>query len=137
MNLFGAVALGGVLRDYATVYGASTALPGLLGLSQTLFVPLVVYAVGFNAIPLLRSLWVKERNAEIERRNEARRAWAGVLGRAIGPLYDKILAARNYRSGLKVVRKADVEYTTARTAAEQALGREGADLDAFDKRLRD
>lgn len=135
INLLGAFALGGVLRDYATVYGAATQLPGLLGLSQALYVPLLIYAVGFNVIPLLRSFWVKEKNAEIGRRNEARRAWAGVLGRAIGPLYDKILAARNYRSSLKVVRRADVAYSTAQPAAEQAGRKEGQDLDAFDRRL--
>lgn len=136
-NLLGALALGGILRDYAAVYGAATQLPGLLGLSQAVYPALLVYAVGFNVIPLLRSFWVKERNAEIEKRNDARRAWAGVLGRAIGPLYDKILAARNYRSSLKVVRKSDVEYTTARPAAEQAGAKEGQDLEAFDRRLRD
>ncbi len=134
-NLIGALALGGVLKDYAALYGATSQLPGIFGLSQALYGPLLVYAVGFNVIPLLRSLWVKEKNAEIARRNAAREAWAGVLGRAVGPLYDKVLAARNYRSGMKVVRRGDVAYSTARPAAEQAGAAEAAGLEGFDRRL--
>jgi hypothetical protein len=47
---------------------------------QGLYTPLLVYAVGFNVIPLVRWFKLREKNKEIERRNEARRTWAGEGG---------------------------------------------------------
>jgi hypothetical protein len=132
-NLGGALVLGGVLRDYAIMYGTSNPLPGILGLSQALYPALVVYAVGFNVIPFVRSLWVKEKNKEILARNEARQQWAGILRRAVGPLYEKILAATNYRSALKVVKKGDVTYSSANSAQDLARAQELKDLEAFDQ----
>jgi len=137
-NLGGAIVLGDVLRNYVSVYGAETPLPGILGLSQALYPALLVYAVGFNLIPFLRSRWVKAKNEDISRRNEARQAWAGILGRAVGPLYDKILSARHYRSSLKVVRKEDVTYSSSGKLAEQQ-GRDKMeqDLKAFDRQVEE
>ena len=132
-NLAGAIVLGSVLRDYTMVYGSQ--LPGILAVSQAVYAPLLTYAIGFNVIPFVRSLWIKEKNAEIKKRNESRRAWAGILGRAIGPLYEKILAARNYRSKMKVVKRKDVTYTTTKSAAEQVGEKEAQDMESFDRKL--
>lgn len=134
-NLGGAIVLGDILSKYSAMYG-STGLPGLLGLSQALYPALIVYAVGFNLIPFLRSRWLNLKNAEIARRNEARQSWAGILGRAVGPLYEKILAARHYRSNLKVIKKEDVLYTSGKSVAEQS-NREVGDLQAFDRQMEE
>jgi hypothetical protein len=136
VNLGGAVALGGVLRDFSVV-AAGRALPGLLGLSQVLYGPLMLYAIAFNVIPLARWFWTKEANAEVEKRNEGRRAWAKVLGRAVGPLYEKILAARNFKADVKVIKQRDIEYSTRQSAAEQIKRAEEKEIEKFDSRLRE
>jgi len=137
-NLGGAIVLGDVLRNYASVYGANTPLPGILGLSQALYPALLVYAVGFNLIPFLRSRWVNAKNKEILQRNEARQAWAVILERAVGPLYEKILSARHYRSKMKVVRKEDMTYSSSGSMAErQGMDKMTKDLEDFDRQFEE
>lgn len=134
VNIGGVIVLGNLLRDYSIMYGGQP-LPTILGFAQAVYVPLITYAIGFNVIPFVRSLWLKEKNGEIEKKNESRRTWAGILGRAIGPLYEKILAARNYRSRMKVVKKKDVTYTTTKSASDQVVAKEAQDMDKFDRKL--
>lgn len=132
VNLGGALYLGNVLRTFAAA--GATSLPGVLGLSSALYGPLLTYAIGFNLIPALRSAWNKEKNREIRERNSAREKWAGVVNRAVGPLYEKMLSARRYRSNLKVLREEDVSFTTAKSVVEQGQRQQ---MDDFDARLRE
>lgn len=132
VNLGGALWLGGFLEKAVFMYGPN--LPSVLGLSKSLYGLIVTYAVGFNLIPGLRYLWVKEQNMEIGKRNSVRRQFAKILSRAGGPLYDKLLAARKFKSKVKVIKDRDVEYTTAKPASEQRDPAE-EDLRAFDKKM--
>lgn len=126
VNLGGALVLGNILRQYAAV----GALPVQLSVAAALYAPLLTYAIGFNVIPALRNMWNKERNREITQRNESRERWASILSRAVGPLYNKILAARGYRSKLKVLKDEDITYSTNKSVVEQAERQAMSDFDA-------
>ena len=130
VNLIGAIWLGNILSTYSVLYPRG--LPGILGLSQALYIPLLIYAIGFNAIPALRYQWTKQRNADIEQRNARRQLWAQIIDRAVGPLYQKIAAARHFKEDMKVIKKEDVTYSTSKSLQDQP----DEELRRFDGRLR-
>jgi len=130
VNLFGALYLGNVLSTYSALY--PNGLPGILGLSQSLYLPLVIYAIGFNAIPALRYFWLKQQNEDITGRNTRRQLWARILDRAVGPLYQKIATARRFKQDLKVIKQGDVTYSTSKSLSEQP----NEELKRFDKKLK-
>ena len=144
LNLFGVGYLGILLRN-ARLFGVSAAaLPTVRTLSA-LYPPLLLYALGFIAVPVIRSALLNRRNAKIDERNRVRRAWASfVESRPSQALRRKLAAARRLRPGVDQIdeqrslfrsKPREGEPASDAAAAEQAAdGR--AQLDSFDERLR-
>ncbi|XP_030531706.1 uncharacterized protein At5g03900, chloroplastic [Rhodamnia argentea] len=89
LNLFGVIILGTMLKDY-------NALPsGFIKFVADIFPFLQIYAGSFFAIPVIRWLLVRKRNAEIERRNQTRLKCAQALELPDISLRRKLLSARD------------------------------------------
>lgn len=138
VNLGGALYLGTLFRQ-AALY--SVQLPGIYGAVQACYPALLAYAVLFNAIPLVRNLYIQRQNEQIQARNQRRRQWRAALtaaaGDARGRLGRKLLAAQRYGRKLRQIgtRKEDIVYDTRQDVSD--LQRE-RDLDAmrqFDRLL--
>ncbi len=76
VNLGGALYLGNLLGQYA-LYGVR--LPSYMGVVQSFYPLLLLYAVLFNVIPLVRNVYNQQENAKIEKRNGIRRKWRDSL----------------------------------------------------------
>jgi hypothetical protein len=134
LNLGGALYLGNLLNQYALY---NVRLPSFLGVAQSLYPLLLGYAVLFNAIPLVRNLWITSQNAQIQKRNEARKKWRE---RALQPgatIIRKLKAASKFATNRKLLSKEDIVYDTKQTASDIQQLKEKIDLDEFDKLLNE
>jgi hypothetical protein len=135
VNLFGALYLGNIISTYA-MYGVR--LPSYFGLVQAGFPLLLSYAVLFNVIPLVRSLWIKTENEKIRRRNETRRKWKDLLDRNVfGNLGRKLKAARQMGTKMKRLGTSEEEiiFDTKQSMEQMEKVKAERALDEFDKLL--
>lgn len=135
VNLFGALYLGNMLSTYA-LYGVQ--LPSYFGLVQAGFPLLLGYAVLFNVIPLVRSLWIKAENEKIRRRNKTRRLWKAMLEQNVfGQLGRKLKAAQKMGGSMKLLGDSQDEiiFDTKQSFDEIEFAKQKSELDAFDKLL--
>ena len=154
-NLGGVLYLGTLLpRVRATTAGAASLLATLRGL----YPPLLLYAVGFVALPVARAARLRRANAEVEERNERRGAWAATMQGVQGTLRGvrqsrlvrgtvesrpaafvarKLRAARERRTARRQLREADAAFSSAQLDGGTAdeLARDAAALDEFDRKL--
>jgi hypothetical protein len=134
VNLGGVLYLGNLLNQY-NQYGVK--LPSFLGLAQTLYPGLVVYAILFNAIPLARNYWISKQNAKIQGRNKARRRWKEITKSGGKKVLRKLKAAAKFATGRKVIKGDDSLYNTKQSSANLQVEKDKSDLDKFDKLLND
>ncbi|CAN0083410.1 unnamed protein product [Ectocarpus fasciculatus] len=134
----GVVNLGGALYLQQLLSGPAfvgVTLPGYYGFQGALPF-LLTYAVALNVIPAVRFVLNKRENAKIEGRNFLRRKWAEA-GRSGGAVVSrKLKAAKTMTTDMKVIKPEDVEYTTAKTLADQGINQDDDLLDDFDARLK-
>ena len=138
VNLGGAAYLGNLLSQIPP----GVRLPDELGVIQTLFPALLVYAVGYVAVPLIRFVNLQATNAQIEQRNENRKAWAAALRNPAEAIKKRLDAAKSSKKSLRVVTEEEVTFDSAKELSEQPDGEGGVgmlnpDLDDFDRRLRE
>ena len=131
-NLGGVLYLGNLFSQY-NLYGVQ--LPSWLGLTQTLYPALVLYAILFNAIPLARNFWIGQKNAEIQGRNKARRKWKEIAKSSGSRVLRKLKAAAKFATGRKTIKADDSLYTTKRSSTNLEAEKNKRDLDEFDKLL--
>jgi len=134
VNLGGALYLGNLLGQYA-LYGVR--LPSYMGLVQQFFPLLLGYAVLFNAIPLVRNVWIRSQNAKIAARNEARKSWREVLGRKAGSVKRKLAAAARFGQRMKRLGTGgkDIVFDTSKEFMEVESKKERDAMSDFDKLL--
>jgi hypothetical protein len=127
-NLIGAVILGKLL-------GEISATGGFLGLVQAIYGGLLVYGIGFLAIPLGRYFWIQWQNQRIAARNQARAQWAEQLLYAPSQtLRQKLTFARQFaRSTL--VDDLDLVYTTEKDLLAQESENQAKINADWEKRL--
>ena len=133
-NLGGVLYLGNLFSQYK-LYGVN--LPGFLGLAQTLYPGLVVYAILFNLIPVARKFWISKKNAEIQGRNKARRKWKELARSKGGNVLRKLKAAAKFATNRKILKGDDSMYDTKESASSLQSKKDKMDLDAFDSLLND
>jgi len=134
-NLGGVLYLGNLFHQYQ-LYNVK--LPGFLGLAQTLYPGLVVYAVLFNLIPLARNLWISKQNAEIQGRNRARRKWRELARSKGSNVLRKLKAAAKFATNRKILKGEDAVYDTKKDSASSLQAKKDQmDLDEFDRLLND
>ncbi|KAL5545839.1 hypothetical protein UlMin_005526 [Ulmus minor] len=125
LNLFGVIILGTMLKELAVRPS------GFIQFVADIFPLLQIYAGSFFAIPLFRWFFLRRRNAEIEKRNQAREQRARALELPDLSLRRKLLSARDMAQK-KVIGQDQIVYSTDKDFVEQ-------DYDAreWDRRFRE
>ncbi len=117
LNLVGALMLGSLLRE-----GIAAQLGGLVAFVQSIYGLLLVYGIGFLAIPLIRYFWVQWRNTKIEARNQKRQQQAIALNQADTTVQKKIAYAQQFATQ-NVINKENLVYTSETDLLDQDLER--------------
>jgi hypothetical protein len=108
-NCSGALALGWILKGMSTV-------GGLLGFAASIYWILLIYAVGFVAIPVGRLIWLQWINNKISTRNNQRRRQVALLNSE--DVDRKLLFANEFRSE-QLISAEDIAYRTDEDLLEQ------------------
>jgi hypothetical protein len=108
-NCSGALALGWILKGMSTV-------GGLLGFAASIYWILLIYAVGFVAIPIGRLIWLQWVNNKISTRNNQRRRQVALLNSE--DVDRKLLFANEFRSE-QLISAEDIAYRTDEDLLEQ------------------
>lgn len=113
INLVGALALGKLLTSVGSV-------GGLVGFVGAIYGLLLLYGIGFLAIPLARYFWIQWRNTAIVDRNTQRQKRAEQLSRADAQLQRKLGFAQQFAAET-VITDQDLIYSSDRDLVEQEL----------------
>ncbi|HEY9646426.1 MAG TPA: hypothetical protein V6C88_08665 [Chroococcidiopsis sp.] len=116
LNLGGAIALGWLLGDGTL----AAEIGGLVAFVSAIFWVLLGYGAAFLAVPLVRYLWLKQRNAKVEKRNNQRAERAELLNQADETIVKKLDYARQFAAET-VIDASDLAYTTEKDLTEQEL----------------
>jgi hypothetical protein len=108
-NCSGALALGWILKGMSTV-------GGLLGFAASIYWILLIYAVGFVAIPIGRLIWLQWVNNKISTRNNQRRRQVALLNSE--DVDRKLLFANEFRSE-QLISAEDIAYRTDEDLLDQ------------------
>jgi hypothetical protein len=134
VNLGGALYLGNLLGQYA-LYGVR--LPSYMGVVQSFYPLLLLYAVLFNVIPLMRNVYNQQENAKIEKRNGVRRKWRDALKN--NSFTRKLKAAAKMGTRLKQLgaNPDEIVFDTRKPIEEIKKRKIDLELKEFDKLLQE
>lgn len=134
INLGGALYLGNLLSK-ASLYGVR--LPSYFGLVQSFYPALLLYAILFNVIPLVRNFWQEGQNKAIRERNSKRRQFRTLLQSGGSQIQRKLTAAKRLGTRLRQLRASgkDIVFDTQQGVDETERQRQEQALDEFDKLL--
>ena len=121
VNLVGALVLGNLLAKSAIA-------GGFIGFVSAIYPMMLIYGVGFLAIPLIRYFWIQWKNSRIEARNQERQQRAMLLNEPDANLLQKLAYAREFAAE-NVLTGEDLAYTTETELTQQEL-EQSAKIDA-------
>ncbi|MEG3972901.1 hypothetical protein QUA00_35670 [Microcoleus sp. T2B6] len=121
VNLVGALVLGNLLTNNLIV-------GGFIGFVSAVYPMLLIYGVGFLAIPLIRYFWIQWKNSRIEARNQERQQRAMLLNEPDDSLLKKLTYAQEFAAE-NVLTGEDLAYTTETELTQQEL-EQSAKIDA-------
>ena len=121
VNLVGALVLGNLLTNNLLV-------GGFIGFVSAVYPIIMIYGVGFLAIPLIRYFWMQWKNSRIEARNQERQQRAMLLNEPDANLLKKLAYAREFAAE-NVLTGEDLAYTTETELTQQEL-EQSAKIDA-------
>jgi len=121
INLVGALVLGNLLTNSAIA-------GGFIGFVSAIYPLILIYGVGFLAIPLIRYFWIQWKNSRIEARNQERQQRAMLLNEPDANLLQKLAYAREFAAE-NVLTGEDLAYTTETELTQQEL-EQSAKIDA-------
>ncbi|MEG4531387.1 hypothetical protein [Microcoleus sp. D2_18a_D3] len=121
VNLVGALVLGNLLTN-------NLIAGGFIGFVSAVYPMILIYGVGFLAIPLIRYFWVQWKNSRIEARNQERQQRAMLLNEPDANLLKKLAYAREFAAE-NVLTGEDLAYTTETELTQQEL-EQSAKIDA-------
>lgn len=121
VNLVGALVLGNLLSNSAIA-------SGFIGFVSAIYPMMLIYGVGFLAIPLIRYFWIQWKNSRIEARNQERQQRAMLLNKPDANLLQKLTYAREFAAE-NVLTGEDLAYTTETELTQQEL-EQSAKIDA-------
>lgn len=121
VNLVGALVLGNLLSNSAIA-------GGFIGFVSAIYPTLLIYGVGFLAIPLIRYFWIQWKNSRIEARNLERQQRAMLLNQPDADLLQKLAYAQEFAAE-NVLTGEDLAYTTETELTQQEL-EQSAKIDA-------
>lgn len=102
---------------------------GVVQLAAELLPFLKFYAASFFAIPLLRWLWIRRKNASIDARNEVKLQNADALSYPSPQIQQKLLDATRL-SNIDVISRERIVFSSDDSVAD-------TDLSDFDRKLND
>lgn len=132
VNLGGALYLGQFLAQPAL---SGVTLSGVFGLVQAGYPFLLAYAILFNAIPAARYFSTEKKNAEIKKRNTARRKWLNYLQLGNNSVTRKLQAAKKLRQNMRRLGSEDRVYDTTSSVDSLKAEREQDAMKRFDEML--
>lgn len=121
VNLVGALVLGNLLAKSAIA-------SGFIGFISAIYPMMLIYGIGFLAIPLIRYFWIQWKNSRIEARNQERQQRAMLLNQPDANLLQKLAYAREFAAE-NVLTGEDLAYTTETELTQQEL-EQSAKIDA-------
>ena len=121
VNLVGALVLGNLLSNSAIA-------SGFIGFVSAIYPMMLIYGIGFLAIPLIRYFWIQWKNSRIEARNQERQQRAMLLNQPDANLLQKLAYAREFAAE-NVLTGEDLAYTTETELTQQEL-EQSAKIDA-------
>ena len=121
VNLVGALVLGNLLSHSAIA-------SGFIGFVSAIYPMILIYGVGFLAIPLIRYFWIQWKNSQIEARNQERQQRAMLLNEPDTNLQQKLAYAQEFAAE-NVLTGEDLAYTTETELTQQEL-EQSAKIDA-------
>ena len=119
-----AIFLGGINFILALILGSmltpelAQQIGGLIAFVDSIYIVLLVYAVSYLTIPLIRYFWLQRRNNKIITRNEARKKRAQILHNN-SELRAKINYAQRFATQ-QVIEEADIVYSTEENMLDQS-----------------
>lgn len=134
VNLGGALYLGNLLGQYALY---NVRLPSYMGAVQTFYPLLLLYAVLFNTIPLVRNVWNQRENAKIEKRNGMRKKWRDSLKSSAFARKLKAAAKMGMRLKQLGANPDDIVFDTKKPMEEIKERKVNQELKDFDKLLQE
>ncbi|MEG4273463.1 MULTISPECIES: hypothetical protein [unclassified Microcoleus] len=121
VNLVGALVLGNLLTN-------NLIAGGFIGFVSAVYPAILIYGVGFLAIPLIRYFWIQWKNSRIESRNQERQQRAMLLNEPDANLLKKLAYAREFAAE-NLLTGEDLAYTTETELTQQEL-EQSAKIDA-------
>ncbi|MGP0129441.1 MAG: hypothetical protein ACTMUB_09335 [cyanobacterium endosymbiont of Rhopalodia musculus] len=118
LNFILALVLGYLIKDPKLI----NQMTGLVSFASSIYWILLVYAIAFLGIPLIRHFWIQWRNNRIEYRNMIRQKRAENLLQPNESLQQKIKYACEFAAE-KLITEADISYTTEKDVLEQEFER--------------
>ena len=112
LNLTGALVLQSMLQSQAIALG------GFVGFVGSILWVLLIYGIGFLAIPALRFCWIRYQNKQIHARNQQRMQKARCLQSPDSSLALKLRAAQTYQKEV-VLSEKTLAYTTEKNMMDQ------------------
>ncbi len=116
-NIVGALVLGSLLKG-----GIAAQLGGFVAFVNSIYWILLVYGIGFLAIPLIRYFWIQLKNERVETRNQKRQEQAIALNQADTALQKKIAYAQRF-AAQNVIKEENLVYTSETDLLDQELER--------------
>jgi hypothetical protein len=116
-NIVGALVLGSLLKG-----GIAAQLGGFVAFVNSIYWILLVYGIGFLAIPLIRYFWIQLNNERVETRNQKRQEQAIALNQADTALQKKIAYAQRF-AAQNVIKEENLIYTSETDLLDQELER--------------
>ncbi|WP_338430284.1 hypothetical protein [Synechococcus elongatus] len=139
-QIIGVIALGGVNLLLAALFGGLLLLPsvaslgGVVALVAGLYDFLLIYAIGFLAVPAVRWFWIQRQNQAIRCRNRDRQRWADSLRKPSAALRKKLEQLAPWQTQAKI--EADnLIYSSDRDLLEQELAQDSAIAAEWQQRL--
>jgi hypothetical protein len=130
INIIGALVLFVLLKG-----GLGIKVGGLIGFVNSILGILLIYGIGFLAIPLIRYFWIKWKNTQIESRNQQRQSRAVYLNQAPLELQHKITYARQFAQQ-NYIGTENLAYTTEEDLIGQQIERSDQIDAEWERRLR-
>ena len=118
INLIGALVLGSLLQGGQI----AAQIGGLVVFVQSIYWLLLIYGIGFLAIPLIRYFWIQGKNRQVEARNQKRQEQAIVLKQASATLQKKIAYAQQF-AAQHVIKNQNLVYTSETDLLDQEIER--------------
>lgn len=129
LNLVGALVLGSLLKG-----GIAAQLGGLVAFANSIYWILLIYGIGFLAIPLIRYFWIQLKNQQIEARNQTRQQQTTPLKQPDTALQKKITYAQQF-AAQNVIDADNLAYTSEKDLLDQELEQSDKIDDQWRKRL--